>query len=119
MLSMTYKYSGYSDYWSGNGDRWDDNKGCLFAFYGPNTTLRDLEDQLVHDFIMGSDCDQKQAFDDISESDIRKAFQEMLSPDGREDYRKGVLWEGASELEDWSDDYESPIFVVLVEVENA
>jgi hypothetical protein len=46
-LAATYEYQGFVDYWGGNGRRWDDDAGCLFAYLSNTTTVGDLVDQLV------------------------------------------------------------------------
>lgn len=94
-LTATYIYSGMADYWGGDGDRWDDNKGCLFAYYGKDTTLHDLIDQLVDDFNSGGDCETMP--EDITDGDVRGALLEMLNDRGRADYAAGALAECAVE----------------------
>ena len=56
-LQATFEFNGLGDYWGGNGRRWDDDAGCLFATYGPRTTLQDVVEQWVMDFNSGGDCD--------------------------------------------------------------
>jgi RNA polymerase-binding transcription factor DksA len=94
-LSATYLYSGLPDYWSGNGDRWDDDKGCVFASYGSRTTLQQLVEDAVSDFNMGGDFESFP--EDISDDDVREALLESLTDQGREDYYKEVVWDGAVE----------------------
>lgn len=99
MLTVSHEFHGYSDYWSGNGRRWDDNAGCLFAFYGPDTTLKDCVDQWVGDFNMGGDCDSLP--EDITGDDIREAIlTSLLNSRGRADYESGALCEFAEEYRD-------------------
>ena len=126
-LSATYLFSGMSDYWGGDGDRWDDNKGCLFAYYSTDTTLRDVIDGLVDDFCAGGDCDSMP--EDITEDDVRAALVDMLTEQGRDDYESGALSEFATEfadangyepgvpLDDDDDFGESPVVIVLLEAE--
>lgn len=122
-VHASFEYVGYSDYWGGNGRRWDRNAGCAFAFYGKETTLKDIVDQWVEDTWMGGD-----GFEDwpeeIGDDDIRAAILDMLSDAGRADYDSGALCEWAADLEDCDcgeedcdcDEYcESPIAVVLLE----
>ena len=66
-VDVSAEYDGYSDYWCGNGRRWDDNAGCLFASYDRNTTYGDLVDQWIDDFNGGGDCD---SFPDWVDSDV-------------------------------------------------
>ncbi len=136
-VSVTHEYLGLSDYWGGNGRRWDDNAGCLFAHYGANTTLRDCVDDWVNDFSGGGDCDS--FHEDVTEEDIRAAILDSLTEQGRDDYKNGVLAECASYCEcpycggECNDNHgcdgyqgdidgllesgESPIWVILVECE--
>lgn len=94
-VSVTHEYSGLSDYWGGNGRRWDDDAGCLFAYYGATTTLRECVDGWVNDFSGGGDCD---AFhEDVTEEDIRAAILDSLTSQGRADYDSGALAEVAVE----------------------
>lgn len=120
-LSADVIYSGFPDYWGGDGDRWDDNKGCLFAYYGRDTTLRDLIDSFVDDFNSGGDCDSMP--DEITDHDVRIALLEMLSDQGRQDYANGALAVCAEEYAEANPDEEddehseSPFVVVLITCE--
>jgi hypothetical protein len=125
-VDATFLYSGMIDYWGGDGDRWDDNAGCLFAHYGPASTLRDIIDDLVNDFIAGGDCDTLP--EEVTDVDIRKALIEMLSDQGKEDYKIGALSEFAKEfaevnglkpghpIDDLDDFGEVPVVIVLIRV---
>lgn len=143
MITVSHEFHGMSDYWGGNGRRWDDNAGCLFAYYDHNTTLRDCVDQWVDDFNMGGDCDSLP--EDITGEDIREAILDSLTGKGRADYESGALCEFAANCdrpecpycgeecddENGCDGYmgdvdgllehddclESPIWVILVEYE--
>lgn len=118
-LTATYIYSGMPDFWGGDGRRWEDDKGCIFAYYGRDTTLRDLIDSLVDDFNSGGDCDSMP--DEITGDHVRTALLEMLSEQGRADYGCGAIAECAEEFaevnpdEEDDDCSESPFFVVLLE----
>ena len=123
-LTVTHEYSGLGDYWGGNGRRWDDNAGCLFAFYGAGTTLRDCVDQWVNEFCAGGDCDSLP--DEVTEDDVRNAILAALTDQGRADYESGAVAECAVEYaeingfdgeEDEDEFDESPIWVILVECE--
>ncbi len=103
MLTVTHEYRGMSDYWQGNGKRWDDNAGCLFAFYGPDTTLTDCVEQWVDDFHSGGDCDSLP--DSVTADDIRKAILEAIT---------AKLTNKVSD-DDWDEDSESPQWIILVE----
>jgi hypothetical protein len=121
-LSATFLYSGMGDFWSGDGDRWDKNKGCLFASYDPDTTLKDLIESWVNDYTSGGDCDDKEVFERVSEDQVRQALIDMLSPEGKEHYENDVIWEGAKEFGDCNPDYdpddddfgELPVAIVLL-----
>jgi hypothetical protein len=114
---------GMADYWGGNGRRWDDDAGCLFAYIGPDSTVKDIVDELCDDFIMGGDCDSLPEC--VDSDDIREAILAMLSDAGRADYESGALFDSGM---DWDvdendaddDDYpfESPVLIVLIEVED-
>lgn len=97
-IQATFIYSGMVDYWGGDGDRWDDNKGCLFSHYDGRTPLRDIIDGAVDDFCSGGDCDTLHA--DITEDHIRAALLEMLSDAGRADYESDAVAECAQEFAD-------------------
>jgi len=93
-LSAQFIYNGMPDYWGGDGDRWDDNKGCLFAYYGRNTTIRDMIDEWTNDFMNGGDCDTFP--EDVTAEDVRAALLAMLTDEGRKDYESGVVSEFAT-----------------------
>lgn len=97
-VSVTHEYSGLADYWGGNGKRWTDNAGCLFAYYGATTSLRGCVDQWVDDFMGGGDCDS--FHEDVTDGDIRAAILDSLTEQGRDDYKNGVLAECAVEYAD-------------------
>jgi hypothetical protein len=94
-VTASFLYSGMSDYWGGNGDRWDDNKGCLFAFYGYGTTVRDLIDQWADDFWNGGDCDTLP--EGVTNEVVRAALLDMLTDQGRAEYDNNSLCEFAIE----------------------
>ena len=116
-IKVSYEYSGLLDYWGGNGRRWDNNAGCLFTFYGPDTTTRECVEQWIEDFNTGGDCDSFP--EEISGEDIRNAILECFTEQGKEDYYMGNLCEPTKNA-DW-DEYdpdmeEMPMYVILVEV---
>jgi len=118
MLTATFEYHGFADYWSGNGRRWDDNAGCLFAYYGPHTTVRDIINGLVCDFENGGDCESFPA--DISSEDVRSALLATLTDEGRKDYESEALCEYAAEYADVNgtdegEMDESPVVIVLLQ----
>lgn len=125
-----YEFSGLPDYWGGNGRRWDDNAGCVFAYYDGRTTLRDLIDSAVDDFCMGGDfeprCSDCDPWADITEDDVRAALLDCLTDSGRADYESGAIAECAADYaaingfdEDCEPDYEycdSPVCIFLLEI---
>lgn len=123
-LTATFLYSGFPDYWRGDSDRWDDDKGCLFSYYDHRTTLKDLIDGWVDDFCAGGDCDSMD--EDITDSDVRAALLDMLTDEGRRDYDSGAVAECAKEFgecndyskdDDLEDCDEYPFAVVLLAAE--
>lgn len=115
MLQATFLYRGLPDYWGGVSRRWDDDAGCLFTSYDNRTTVREVIEGLVSDYVNGGDCD---SFVDVSADDVRACLLSMLTADGLRDYHSGALYEGASEVsEDDADNYELPAVIVLLEVE--
>lgn len=95
-VNAEFIFSGFGDYWAGHGQRWDSNAGCAFAYYGKDTTLRDIVDQLVEDFSYGSgDFDDWP--EDITTDDVRQAVLDMLTEKGRADYESGAISEFAQE----------------------
>lgn len=123
-ITVTHEYAGLLDYWGGNGRRFDNDAGCLFAGYGAGTTLRDCVDQWCDDFWMGGDCDSFP--DDVSQDDIRTTILASLTRQGRDDYESGALAECAADygaingIHDQDHDFEdcgdSPVWVILVEI---
>ena len=128
MLKATFEFSGFGDYWGGNGRRWDDNAGCLFAHYSTDTTLRDLVDMWVDDFNMGGDCDSFP--ENVTGKDVRSAIMDSLTEKGREDYKTGAISEFSVEyanvndlevgvpLDEQVDEHgfdELPVAIVLIE----
>ena len=112
-LRATYLYNGSPEYWDGNSDRWEGNKGCLFAHYGARTTVADLVAEWVSDFCMGGSFPE-----DVTKDDVREALMEMLGPIGRKDYESGAIWNGSiayAEVNHGS--MESPVCIVLIECE--
>ena len=104
-IRVSHEFHGMSDYWGGNGRRWDAGAGCLFAFYGPDTSLADCVDQWVSDFWNGGDFehhgDGRDAFEDVTDGDIREAIMtDLLNERGRADVASGALCEFAADYED-------------------
>jgi hypothetical protein len=95
VLTATHEFSGMGDYWRGSSKRNTPTDGCLFAFYGAETTMRDCVDQWVDDFWNGGDCEAMP--DDITQDDVRAAIVEALTEKGLADYNSGSLCEQAIE----------------------
>lgn len=101
-LTVSHEFRGMGDYWGGNGRRWDDDAGCVFAYYGKDTTLRDCVDQWVEDFWSGGDfIEGCKAWDEVTRADVRAAILESMTEQGRADYESGALCDGAAEWEFW------------------
>lgn len=98
MLSCCLEHAGMSDYWSGLGGR-GEGKGCAFAYYGHDTTLRDLVDQWCDD-VHTNDYDFADMPESISDHDIRDCILCMFNTRGRADYDSGALCEWAAYCED-------------------
>ena len=111
-ISASVIYNGMPDYWSGDGSRWDDDKGCLFAYYSPDTTNEDIVQGWLEDFNMGGDFDGK-------------AVAQQITPEELETALRGVFIDGidfsatfgpSKDLEDFDEDGESPFCIVLVHI---
>ena len=115
MLSASFVYAGYSDYFGGYSetDCEEYSEHLLYAYYGRNTSLRDIVDQLVEDSWNGPAGESLP--DDVTGVDVHKAlFDTMLNSRGRAYYESGAIAECSAA---WDDDYESPIFVVVLRYE--
>jgi len=94
-IRVRHEYNGMGDYWGGEGARHNDNGGCLFAFYGPSTTLAEIVDELCDDYWSGGDCDSFPA--EVSMEMVREAImQDMLNDRGRADVASGAIAECAA-----------------------
>ncbi len=122
-ITVTHEYTGLPDFWGGNGRRWDDNAGCLFASYGAGTTLKECVDEWCNDYWMGGDCDSFP--EDVTQDDVRAAILDSLTEQGRKDYESGAVAECAEEYaahNDVDEDdeldgcYDFPFWVILVEI---
>ncbi len=124
-LTVKHEYFGLSDYWGGNGKRWDDNAGCLFAFVSHDTTLQECIDQWCDDFTMGGDCDSFP--ENVDYDQLYKALIDSLTPQGKIDLENDALCEFAKGLEPTPSDeqycggydIESPQWIILVECKPA
>ena len=96
MLTASFLYSGYSDYFQGHGCK--DSEYLLYAYYGRNTSLRDSIEQLVDDSWSGPAGEELP--EDVTMDDVREALGEMLSEQGREDYVSGALAECSKDFAD-------------------
>lgn len=77
-VTASFLYSGVGDFWVGNGRRWDDDAGCVFASYGPGTTCGEIVDQWVDDFNSGGDFVGKDAFNEVSDAELRSELQGLF-----------------------------------------
>jgi hypothetical protein len=128
-VSVEFLFSGMGDYFGGFGcDR--ESQALLYACYDHRTTLRDLVDSWVDDSWSGPAGEDLP--EDVTESDVRSAIMDMLSPQGLKDYDSGALAEcavtyaevndlpmgdddGAFEDDDDYDDYcELPVAILLI-----
>ena len=98
LVTAEFLYAGLPDFWGGNSDRWDDDKGCLFAYYGKGTTVRDIIDGMVHDFLGGGDCDSLP--DEVTDEMVRAALLASLTDIGRADYHSGAVSDYATNYAD-------------------
>lgn len=120
-VSAQYLYAGYADYFGGHGcaDDAGHSEHLLYAYYGGETTLRDIIDQLVEDSYNGSASDTLP--DDLSDDAVRTDLLDMLSDEGRADYESGALAECSAEFAantdlDGDEDYDdSPVYIVLLD----
>ncbi len=124
MLSASIVYVGNSDYWYGytetNCEEYSEH--LLYAFYGRDTSLRDIVDGLVEDSWTGSTSESLP--EDVTQDDVRRALlDDMLNDQGRANYENGAIancsadWTEDTDIED--DDYESPIFVAVLRYEKS
>ena len=120
-LHCEFEFSGYSDYWGGRSGRGIDG-GIACAFYGKNTTLRDLVDQWVDD-VWSNDYDFEGLPDSVSSDDIRDCILAMLTDSGRADYESGAIcefsldWMSINDIDPDSDDDdwgESPVAYIWI-----
>ena len=98
IVTAEFLYAGLPDYWGGNGDRWDDDKGCVFAYYGKGITVRNIIDGAVDDFLGGGDCDSLP--DEVTDNDVRAALLASLTDIGRADYANDTVSDFATDYAD-------------------
>ena len=101
-IVASFEYAGMSDYWGGNGRRWDGDAGCVFAYYGRDTTLRELIDSAAEDFTMNGDFEDP-VWDGFDSDDVRAALLDCLSKQGRKDYDNNVISEFSADYVAHSD----------------
>ncbi len=136
-LTARYEYAGFADYhWGCSGEDY-----VLYASYGRGTTVRDIVDQLVSDSYTGPASEDLP--EEVMDGDVRAALLEMLSDAGRADYESGAVAECAAnyatesecgecgrsladvdddmcpDCDTWIDEGESPIFIVILDYEEA
>ncbi len=113
-VSAQVIYSGFSDYWGGDGDRWDDDKGCLFALYGPETTHNDLVQEWLEDWNAGGDFDGKDIASEVTDTELEQAIRDVFV-DGLD---MDSVFGPAGSLEDFDpENDESPQCIILVHIE--
>jgi len=123
-LSASYLYAGHADGFGGHGcdENEDHTEVLLYAYYGRETTLRDIIDELVSDACNG--CASETLPDDVTEDAVRTALLDMLSDAGLSAYEHGELAAEAADLaaewdsDDEDDYYESPVYIVLLDCVN-
>ena len=123
-VKARFLFSGMVDYWPGNGRRWDSDAGCLFTSYGTGTTMRQLVDGWVDDYVSGGDCDSA-GFEDVTEDDIRAAIVAILCAPADREYEESADspcglakdYADANPSCDDDDDGDSPVAIMLVELE--
>lgn len=101
ILTASYVYSGYGDYFGGHGcaDDEDRKEFLLYAFYGRKTSLADIVDDLVSDCYVGPVGEDLP--DDITEDDVRDAIMtDMLNDRGRADVVAGAIAECSADYAD-------------------
>ena len=109
-ITISHIYSGLLDYWGGNGDRWENNAGCLFCHYTSKTTYKEAVETFFEDYLMGGDCDSFP--DDIPDDMIKTALEHQLGNNEKIIDPAKYL----DEADDDEDDYESPVWIILVAV---
>jgi hypothetical protein len=79
-MTITLLYVGFSDYWSGNGRRWDDDAGCVFVPLYKGMTLRDVLNGIKKEIAAGGDTDTMSE-DSTSDNAIDEAFNALILDD--------------------------------------
>jgi hypothetical protein len=91
-VSVSYLFSGMSDYFGGHGC--EANQALLYSFYGKGTTLADIVDELVEDSWNGAAGEDIP--EELTDSDVREALmRDMLNDVGRADVASGAIAECA------------------------
>lgn len=119
-VTASFEYTGMPDFWGGNGTRWKDTAGCVFAYYGSDTTNAEVVDQWVDDFMSGGgDFDGKDAFNNVGEPEIRSALENMFR---NWEADKDKLFDPSMEsdpADSDEEDAESPMAVALIELDDS
>lgn len=114
-MKATWLYTGVIDYWGGDGRRWDNDAGCVFAYYDRHTTLQSVIDNAAEDYLVSGDFEDSDLWEDVTVEDVHKALLDCLSSDGLKDY-----YDGCATVADGDLDYESdncPVCIFLLELE--
>lgn len=106
-------YAGQCDFWSGSGARWHDNAGCLFAHYDKHTTIGDLINDLVGEYLGGSDCDSFP--ESVTTDDVRDALLTLIDPPATVD--SIFMPDCEVDYDTNNADYDSPCAIALIEIE--
>ena len=124
-LSCYVDHSGYSDYWHGMSHR-GRGHGAAFAFYGKNTTLKDIVDQWC-DEVYNNEYDFEDLPESVTQDDIRDCILDALTADGRADYDNDAVcdwsreWMSCNDIDpdsdddDCDDDGESPSVILCID----
>lgn len=94
-VRATYIYDGLPDYWSGDGRRWDDDKACVFASIGPETTINDIIDQWMDD---DTDFSEKPDWEGVFDEDVRAALVDLFVQPDKLDRLHPIAQDMAREL---------------------
>ena len=111
-VSAELIYTGAPDYWQGNGDRWDDANGCLFAYYDCHTTIGQMIGNWIDDYNNGGDCDNLP--ESVTEIMIRTALVSLINPPATSNSLFAPDCEVDYDADDSDDRYDSPFAIVLI-----
>jgi len=88
-----------SDYWGGNARRWHQDAGCLFASVGPDSTIKDVIEELAGSMHNGGDFHDE--FPHPSEEElIGILYYCLLTDEAQTSYHNGGLFDGAYDMQE-------------------